>query len=226
MNFGIPCSEPPAPIADAAGETRASLLRFIPPGYSPARHLAAMSLGCPAAVALLARAGLGEARGRDWLAVPATLLAGTLVEYVAHRWVMHRPGLLALAYDAHAGRHHRFYTARSMTYGHAREIWLVLFSAKDVAILAACVAPFFAALGLVITPGAHALSCVTAAGFFLLYEWLHLACHLPERAPLARLAPLRWLRAAHARHHDEAGPGRNYGVTTPLWDMAFGTRAR
>jgi dihydroceramide fatty acyl 2-hydroxylase len=53
---------------------------------------------------------------------------------------------------------------------------------------------------------------------YLLYELVHLSAHHgAARAPI-----LRWLRSHHLRHHfDDAGA--NFGISSPLWDVVFGT---
>jgi len=50
------------------------------------------------------------------------------------------------------------------------------------------------------------------------YEWLHMACHL--WAPRTRYGA--FVRRHHFHHHF-GEPLRNHGVTTPFWDVAFGT---
>lgn len=68
-------------------------------------------------------------------------------------------------------------------------------------------------------PGAVALAFGVAwvAAYFL-YEWIHAADHLLP----PRNADGRWTRRSHFHHHYKA-PLRNFGVTTPIWDLVFGT---
>ena len=53
------------------------------------------------------------------------------------------------------------------------------------------------------------------------YEWLHMACHL--WAPRTRYGA--FVRRHHFHHHFGA-PLRNHGVTSPVWDLVFGTYDR
>ena len=63
-----------------------------------------------------------------------------------------------------------------------------------------------------------ALFVATAMGYFLGYEWLHLAYHLGHGGPLRR---------HHAAHHDPAQMGRyNFNITFPVCDLLFGTALR
>lgn len=68
------------------------------------------------------------------------------------------------------------------------------------------------------------LGCAAAGGLALAYagyEVLHRRLHThPPRGPYGR-----WARKHHFHHHF-AGPGTNHGVTSPIWDIVFGTLAR
>lgn len=57
------------------------------------------------------------------------------------------------------------------------------------------------------------------AAMYLFYEWLHKRAH--THAPLNFYG--RWLRKHHFYHHFK-DPKMNHGVTTPFWDIVFGTR--
>jgi sterol desaturase/sphingolipid hydroxylase (fatty acid hydroxylase superfamily) len=53
---------------------------------------------------------------------------------------------------------------------------------------------------------------------FIAYEWLHYATHHfnPKRGPL------KWLKRYHMNHHFDS-PHHRFGITSPLWDLVFGT---
>lgn len=56
------------------------------------------------------------------------------------------------------------------------------------------------------------------SGAWAFYEWLHEAIHVSgPRGPYSRWA------ARHHLHHHFSKPGRNHGVTTPLWDWLLRT---
>lgn len=57
------------------------------------------------------------------------------------------------------------------------------------------------------------------ASMYLFYEWLHKRAH--THGPLNFYG--RWLRKHHFYHHFK-NPKMNHGVTTPFWDIVFGTR--
>jgi hypothetical protein len=59
---------------------------------------------------------------------------------------------------------------------------------------------------------------VASYGF---YDWIHYRAH---RRPIAHPYE-RWARRHHFHHHF-GHPMRNHGVTSPVWDMVFGTYDR
>jgi sterol desaturase/sphingolipid hydroxylase (fatty acid hydroxylase superfamily) len=203
---------------------RDELRRWIPKRYSPALHLAGMYGTGLAAIVWLAATYLTAIRFTHLLAMPCIFAAASLVEYAAHRWLMHtRRSWLPLAWDAHVGRHHHYYRADAPTWDHARDVWLILFSPLDVLILCALLVGPFALLRFAVSAGSWALVLVTCIVYFLVYEALHLAFHLPDSHWVSRVEPLASLRARHVRHHELADTHANYSVIIPLWDRMFGT---
>lgn len=196
----------------------------IPVGYRPARHV----LGSAAFGVLGVAASLGalsQVRPAELWAVPATLLAMNLLEYVAHRGFMHRrTRVLPYAYTAHTLRHHACFPERSMAIASPRELWLILFGPRELALFALATASPFALLAWLASRNTAALVAASIFTHYLLYEGLHLASHLPEGHWLARVRPIVGLRRRHARHHGASREG--YNVTLPIGDWLFGTLGR
>jgi hypothetical protein len=204
--------------------SRAEIARYIPRHYSASLHILSFTVAGALGALGIARS-LHGVSARQWLAIPATLMAGNLLEYVAHRWFMHRrTPLLGAAYDAHTLRHHLFYTSDAMSIDSPRDVWLILFSAKDVAILVLCALPLFLVLRAAVSPNLFALALLTSIAHFVGYEWLHLAYHLPDGSWATRLPIVSTLRRYHRTHHrlDEMGR-RHFNVSLPLCDFAFAT---
>lgn len=142
--------------------------------------------------------------GLGWTLIPAAaigLAAWTFVEYAAHRWVLHR------LYRREHWQHHRWPT---LFIGASPMLTFVLFAIVGGA-LAKTLPPLWAAGGFIgLLLG------------YLWYLWTHAAIHGHVRVP-------QWLEGywiysrmnAHDLHH--AGIERNFGVTTGIWDRAFGT---
>jgi sterol desaturase/sphingolipid hydroxylase (fatty acid hydroxylase superfamily) len=57
----------------------------------------------------------------------------------------------------------------------------------------------------------------TAAGY-VAYDWTHYYTHYFN----PKSGPGRWIKRYHMLHHHDS-PNHRYGITSPLWDLAFGT---
>ena len=151
----------------------------------------------------------------DGHGVPGTLglvgagwLAWTLIEYLLHRFLFHWRGegeaAETRAFLMH-GYHHvypddgmRLVAPPIMSWGPAVIValaWWALLGTRTWA-------PVFAG---------------TAAGY-VAYDWIHYYTH--HGRPRWRLG--KWLRRYHMLHHHR-DEGAYYGVSSPLWDLVFGT---
>jgi sterol desaturase/sphingolipid hydroxylase (fatty acid hydroxylase superfamily) len=132
----------------------------------------------------------------------------TLTEYCLHRFVFHYPARSGLGkrfvYLFH-GNHHD--DPRDKTR-------LVMPPAGAIPIMAA----LFFLFGLVIpAPWIEPFGAFFIVGY-LIYDYIHYATHhFPMKNPVAK-----YLRRYHLKHHYSGEPGR-YGVSSPLWDIVFGT---
>lgn len=127
-----------------------------------------------------------------------------MTEYLLHRWLGHHPRSRSRFTREHL-KHHRL----GNDFGPWRE--KLLLAAVVVAPLSVVsVAVAGTTLGLTFT--------VSFVGTWLAYEALHRDLHV--RAPLTRVG--RFLRQHHMHHH-HVDPRVNHGVSTPLWDLCFGT---
>jgi hypothetical protein len=182
------------------------------------------SLGGIAACASL----LEDVRPLEWLTIPLAFLYANLVEYAGHRWVMHRkvPGL-GLIYQRHAGQHHRFFTDQDMALDGWQDCKVVLFPAVlMVFFFGAFAAPLGLLLAWLTTTNTALLFVIVALGYYLNYELLHLAYHLPEDSRVQRLPLLQRLRRLHHRHHEpKLMAHANFNITYPIGDWLFRTRA-
>jgi dihydroceramide fatty acyl 2-hydroxylase len=131
----------------------------------------------------------------------AGLFAWTLVEYLLHRFAFHRPN--------------RFFGRRHIAH-HAR------MNEPRLAI-----APPLSILGGALVAGALSFSVFGVRGAWLLggflvgyaiYEGVHLGIHYRR----AQTSVGRALQRHHLAHHQKT-PHARYGVTSPVWDVVFGT---
>lgn len=139
------------------------------------------------------------------LAALAGVVSWTFLEYVLHRFL------------GHDGRTQPNFFSREHTRHHGEGDYFAPAWKKGIAAAAASavVAP-----GAILAAGVAAGSAYTAGliGMYLLYEWLHLRAHTHPGIG----AYGRFLRRHHFSHHF-TDPKKNHGVTTPIWDLVFGT---
>lgn len=173
--------------------------------FTPFYFYTAVALGLGAA----ATAGEGPSGGGILSLLVTGLLSWGLVEYVLHRFIFHYDARSEsgrkLVYDAHLSHHEdpgatdRLFTSLRMSAPIAAAYWVLAWTAAG-----SWRAAVYLFIGLV-------------AGYFC-YEWLHFQAHHGR----PRLRPLRYLRKYHLLHHHRT-PGLRFGVTSPLFDLAFGT---
>jgi hypothetical protein len=205
---------------------RRRLVKKVPAWYSPWGHLAG-TVGVGVATLVLSAPRLHSPRPLDFLTLPVAVVFANLVEWLAHRYLMHhRRPPFAVLFDRHTPEHHRIYGYESMAIESARELRLVLIPALGVLGIVLLAVPAALVAGLLVNANVGWLFLMTSAVYVVGYELSHLAYHLPERSLVYRLPMLRALREHHARHHvPELMQKANFNVTLPLADLLFGTLA-
>jgi hypothetical protein len=215
----------PEPVRRFRVDYRAS---EIPAGYRGQTHLL-FTFGFGGAVLLACLLQLDAVQPLQWLTVPAALLYANLAEYVGHRWPMHRPfSGLGLVYRRHAGQHHRFFTDQAMPVESWRDFRALLFPPLLVTFFFGLFGvPAWFVLQQLLSANVAWLFIATGLAYFLNYELLHMAYHLPEANPLARNGLVRRLRWLHRTHHDPTRMAHcNFNITYPVCDWLFRTLER
>jgi fatty acid hydroxylase family protein len=205
-------------------EYRDELLARVPRRYSPLLHLAIPSLG-GLTVAALALSSLRGLQAWQVAFVPLFLLIGNVIEWHAHRGLLHRrTRFLEVLYERHTPQHHMMYVADDMAIRSARELRFVLLPAYGLFAIVLVTSPVAVALGMLAGRNLAALWVASAALYVLSYEWLHLSYHLPPEGRIGRLALVQFLRRHHQFHHAPHLMQRwNFNVTLPVWDLVRGT---
>ncbi|MEM9190318.1 MAG: sterol desaturase family protein [Myxococcota bacterium] len=139
------------------------------------------------------------------LAVAAGVLTWSFLEYCIHRWLGHdkrtRPNFFSVEHVRHHSEGNYFAPA-----------WKKAAAAGLVFVLVGV--PSVWAFG----PGIGLGYVGGLTGFYLFYEVLHRREHTHEG-----IGPYgRWARRHHFTHHFR-DPKSNHGVTSPLFDLMFGT---
>lgn len=131
-------------------------------------------------------------------------LTWTLLEYVIHRWMGHDRRFKRTPFGIEHVRHH-------IEGDYFSPSWKkVLIAAGAAAVLGVPAIAIAGTTGLAYLAG--------LIGFYTAYEVLHRREHT-----CAGIGPYgRWARRHHFHHHFVDGR-TNHGVTSPLWDLVFGT---
>jgi sterol desaturase/sphingolipid hydroxylase (fatty acid hydroxylase superfamily) len=147
--------------------------------------------------------------GAGLVLLASGLLSWGLLEYVLHRFVFHYEAQSEfgrkLVYGVHLS-HHDNPCAKGR-----------IFSSL---IITAPLASAYLLLARIVTGSWRAASFLftgLVVGYFY-YEWLHFRAHHRK----ARRRLFRYLRKYHLLHHYQT-PELRFGVTSPLFDMIFGT---
>ncbi|HEX4871654.1 MAG TPA: hypothetical protein VFV27_05005 [Nevskiaceae bacterium] len=200
--------------------------RHIGPGYSGRAHFA-FTVSFASALMGLALTQLEAVQPLEWLTVPLTFLYANFAEYFGHRGPMHHPRRgLGRVFERHTRQHHRFFTDQRMAYDEVRDFKAVLFPPVLVSFfLLAFGTPVALLLGLLFGANVAWLFAFTGTAYFLNYELLHFAYHLPPQHPLARLPGLARLRRHHTLHHDPRLMSHwHFNISYPIADALLGTR--
>jgi cyclopropane-fatty-acyl-phospholipid synthase len=138
----------------------------------------------------------------------------TLVEYLSHRYVMHRvfpkgPGLrsrvLHYLFDAsHADHHARPWDGLYIN-GHL-----------DTLLMSGVAIP----LSFLASPHTASVAVAVLFACYAAEEWVHHALHFWN----LDWGYFQYLRRRHLYHHSRHGVGMAYGITSGVWDAVFGTR--
>ncbi|HRQ66117.1 MAG TPA: sterol desaturase family protein [Xanthomonadaceae bacterium] len=200
----------------------------IPRGYRGWLHFA-FTFGVGSAALVWSAWQVDAPTPLEWLTVPLTFLYANFSEYWGHRTAMHRPlPGLGLIYKRHAGQHHRFFTHEAMPLDSSRDFRAVLFPPSlAFFFFAAFALPVWWLLSLLASDNVGWLFVATALFYFLNYEILHLAWHVPADSRLLRIPGFSQLQSLHRTHHDPALMTRyNFNITYPICDLLFGTLYR
>jgi hypothetical protein len=198
---------------------RAEIVATIPGWYSPIGHLLVPSLlGLSAMAGALSR--IHDLGLVELVTIPLTLFFAFGFEWRVHQLLLHRrtPGASVL-YERHELMHHVIYTYDDMAMRSSRELRLILMPAFAVVGVLFVNLPFTIAIAALVSKNAACLFLATSMIFFLTYEWLHCAYHLPKDSAIGRNGIISYLREHHRRHHDpRLMKNWNFNVTVPVFD--------
>ena len=218
----------PLPASDGLSTFRATYRAEIPDDYSAHLHFALVVIVC-LAVAVTCLILLEDMHWPELLCVPLTFVAANLVEYHAHRGPMHHPLRgLRLIYRRHVQQHHRFFRGAAMSINNDEDMRVTLFPLVMLAFFFGLIALPIGLLVLALTTvNAALLYVATAVLYYLCYECIHLAVHLPHGHWARRIPGIEARLIYHRLHHDPRYMSQcNFNISFPLADRLYGTRHR
>ncbi|MET0790822.1 MAG: sterol desaturase family protein [Polyangiaceae bacterium] len=139
------------------------------------------------------------------------LLGFTLLEYVLHRFLLHRDPGPARASRIAAFLRHGYHHAYPSDAGR-----LVLPPLVTIPFALAIAALYALSMPLAAAAAAFAGTAMGYVAYDFMHWWLHHG--------RAKSRAGRWLKRYHLLHHHQHIAAR-FGVSTPLWDFVFGTYA-
>jgi hypothetical protein len=200
------------------------------PAYVAGRHIArTASLATLIAAGALVMAR--HARPLDWALAPTFFVVANFVEWLVHRYPMHRPSTPRILYRNHTLLHHLAFTEANLPITRTAELGLVMMPWYTMIGLFLFASPVMVVAGLLRGVGLAGVFLLAAVAYFAMYEVLHALYHLPDATlDRAGLGRWRWFRAAqahHRRHHVlQRMSDVNFNVTFPLMDRLLGTNQR
>ena len=163
----------------------------------------------------------------EWLLAIPVFLGGNFVEWVMHRYVMHRRiNVFALRaiYERHTRQHHQYFTDNEPTFDTTREFrivffpWRVLTALGVVGILLGC------ATAVIFNANAGYVVFITLVGSYLVYEILHYCCHVHDNWFVRNMPLVNTIRRHHIAHHNQGIMMKyNMNLTFPIADWFMGT---
>jgi hypothetical protein len=206
---------------------RQEIVGRIPGWYSPWIHLAFPSL-CGIAIIAVALSLVSDLQPWELIVFPFAFLILNAGEWRVHRDLLHkRTPPLAVLYDRHTPEHHMIFVTEDMSIRNTREFRLVLIPFYGILAAALSAVPIPIGLWYLGYRNLGLLFFVTAVGYTVLYEWLHLSYHLPESSFIGGSRIIARLRRHHAIHHDPQLMQKwNFNVTIPFWDWVRRTTWR
>ena len=137
----------------------------------------------------------------------------------------HRTRFLQAVFKRHTLQHHHFFTNEHMNYDSVNDFKIVLFPPVLLIFFSAFfVLPIFAIIYHFFSLNTALLYVATTLTYYLNYEWLHLAYHLPITHWVYRIPGIKTLRKLHFHHHDLHQMDKyNFNISYPVFDIVFRT---
>ncbi len=162
-----------------------------------------------------------------WLTIIPVAIAGNFVEWVMHKYVMHRQidvFALRAIYDRHTRQHHQYFTDTDYTIDTVKEHRIVFFPWRVLIVLGIAGTIFGYIAAKIFNPNVGYILYMTMVGHYLIYETFHYCCHVKENWFVRNMPFINTIRRHHAAHHNLGiMMHKNMNLTFPLADWIMGT---
>ncbi|MCG5259056.1 fatty acid hydroxylase family protein [Cupriavidus gilardii] len=163
----------------------------------------------------------------EWLLVLPVFLAGNLVEWFMHKYVMHRRidvFALRAIYERHTRQHHQYFTDIEPTIDTTREFRIVFFPWRVLITLGVGGGVLGYLAYLLINANAAYIVFMTMVGHYLVYEVFHYCCHVHDNRFVRNMPFINTIRRHHTAHHNQGIMMHyNMNLTFPIADWLMGT---
>lgn len=163
----------------------------------------------------------------EWLLVLPVFLAGNLVEWFMHKYVMHRRidvFALRAIYERHTRQHHQYFTDIEPTIDTTREFRIVFFPWRVLITLGVGGGVLGYLAYLLINANAAYIVFMTMVGHYLVYEVFHYCCHVHDNWFVRNMPFINTIRRHHTAHHNQGIMMHyNMNLTFPIADWMMGT---
>jgi len=200
---------------------RTSRRKVIPDEYNGWVHLTALMLSCIITISTLLQFiqfGLFEC-----LAIPFSFLLANFVEYIGHRWPMHRKvfGTARLS-KKHSGIHHRFFTEEYMFADYPKDFREILTSKITLlAFIFLAALPLFFIVWSIANLSIASTCLATFTLYYFCYEILHVSFHSKK---MKNFPIIKQLKRTHIVHHNtKLMREYNFNIFLPVFDFVFRT---
>lgn len=193
--------------------------------YSGKLHFAFTTIWCLALIGTCIYF-IHQPTWKEILLIPISFLYINLAEYFGHKGPMHnRKKMLDKVFKRHTLQHHQFFTNQQMQCDSVQDFKMILF--PPVLIIFFCfvfVVPVSLLFYYFWSMNAALIFAATVFLYYLNYEYLHLAYHLPDEHFISKLPMIKSLKKLHKTHHNPLlMNSKNFNISYPIFDVFFGT---
>jgi hypothetical protein len=163
----------------------------------------------------------------EWLLLIPVAIAGNFIEWGMHQHVMHRlidVFAIRAIYDRHTRQHHQYFTDNDHIIHTTKEFRIVFFPWRLLVALGTFGALFGWIAALLWNANAGYVVFITMIGHYLVYEFFHFCCHVPENGFVRNMPFVNTIRRHHKAHHNMGIMMHvNMNLTFPIADWALNT---